>query len=47
MGNLWRKFATPVTFFDVHSPRNFLVIETGGFFRNSRARQGSNLRPPA
>jgi hypothetical protein len=43
----WRKLARPVTFFDEHSPSIFSAREIGEFFRKWRARQGSNLRPPA
>jgi hypothetical protein len=43
----WRELARPVTFFDEASPENFLAREIGEFFRKWRARQGSNLRPPA
>ena len=44
---LWRELARPVTLFDLCSSRNFLAGEMGGFFREKRARQDSNLRPPA
>ena len=43
----WRELARPVTFFDEDSPANFLVREIGELFRKWRARQVSNLRPPA
>jgi hypothetical protein len=39
--------ARPVTLFDEASPANFLLEEIGKFFRKERARQDSNLRPPA
>jgi hypothetical protein len=44
---MWRTFATPVTFFDLCSPRNFLAIEIREFFRKWRARRDSNAGPPA
>ena len=44
---LWRELARPVTFFDEASPEGFLKNEIGEFFRKKRARQDSNLRPPA
>jgi len=43
----WRELARPVTFFDEASPANFLLKEIGEFFKKKRARQDSNLRPPA
>jgi len=47
MRELWRELARPVTFFDLCSPRDSLAGETCEFFREKRARQDSNLRPPA
>jgi hypothetical protein len=47
VAEFWRELARPVTFFDEASPANFLLEEIGEFFREWRARQGSNLRPPA
>ena len=44
---LWRELARPITLFDVHSPAHFLANGIGEFFVTRRARQGSNLRPPA
>ena len=44
---LWRELARPVTFFDLCSPSIFLSIEIGELFGVWRARQDSNLRPPA
>jgi hypothetical protein len=44
---MWRELARPVTLFDLASPRDFLREEIGEFFRKKRARQDSNLRPPA
>jgi len=43
----WRELARLVTFFDLCSPYIFLGSEIGEFFREWRARQDSNLRPPA
>jgi hypothetical protein len=43
----WRELARSVTFFDEASPANFLLEEIGELFSKWRARQGSNLRPPA
>ena len=43
----WRELARPVTFFDEPSPSDFPSGEIGAFFRKWRARQDSNLRPPA
>ena len=43
----WRELARPVILFDERSPANFLAGEIGEFFRKWRARQDSNLRPPA
>ena len=43
----WRELARPVTFFDLCSPSIFLRPKIGEFFRKKRARQDSNLRPPA
>ena len=42
-----RELARLITLFDVCSPASILAIEIGEFFRNWRARQDSNLRPPA
>ena len=36
-----------ITLFDVCSPRIFFAIKIREFFRKWRARQDSNLRPPA
>ena len=44
---MWRELARPVTFFDLCSPLIFLGLKIGEFFRKWRARQDSNLRPPA
>jgi hypothetical protein len=44
---LWRELARLITLFDEHSPSIFSEREIGEFFRNWRARQGSNLRPSA
>jgi hypothetical protein len=44
---MWRELARPVTFFDLCSPQDLLVGEIGELFRKKRARQDSNLRPPA
>ena len=43
----WRELARLVTLFDLCSPSIFLRSEIGEFFRKKRARQDSNLRPPA
>ena len=43
----WRKLARLITLFDERSPTIFLAGEISEFFRNWRARQDSNLRPPA
>ena len=43
----WRELARLITLFDECSPANFLADEIGEFFRKWRARQDSNLRPPA
>jgi hypothetical protein len=43
----WRELARPVTFFDLCSPSDFQLERIGKFFRKDRARQDSNLRPPA
>jgi len=42
-----RKLPRPVPFFDEHSPANVELNEIGQFYGEWRARQGSNLRPPA
>jgi hypothetical protein len=47
IAKFWRELARPVTFFDLCSPLIFFGSEIGEFFRNWRARQDSNLRPPA
>jgi len=47
MRELWRELARPVTLFDERSPGNILANEIGEFSREKRARQNSNLRPPA
>jgi len=47
MRQFWRELARPVTFFDLCSPRNIVSGEVAEFFRKKRARQDSNLRPPA
>ena len=47
LAKFWRELARPVTFFDEASPADFLLEEFGEFFRKKRARQDSNLRPPA
>jgi hypothetical protein len=44
---LWRELDRPVTFFDGPSPEDFSFARIREFFRKWRARQGSNLRPPA
>ena len=44
---MWRRLARPVILFDEPSPSILLVEEIGEFFRKWRARQDSNLRPPA
>ena len=44
---MWREVARLITLFDVCSPADFLADEIGEFFRKKRARQDSNLRPPA
>ena len=43
----WRELARPVTFFDLCSPLIFRGLKLGECFRKKRARQDSNLRPPA
>ena len=43
----WRERARRVILFDERSPADFLAGEIGEFFRKWRARQDSNLRPPA
>ena len=43
----WRELARPVILFDERSPADFLGGEVGEFSRKKRARQDSNLRPPA
>jgi hypothetical protein len=47
MRQFWRELARPVTFFDLCSPRNFVPEEIGEIPKEKRARQDSNLRPPA
>jgi hypothetical protein len=47
LAKFWRELARPVILFDEASPANFLLVEIGKFFRKKRARQDSNLRPPA
>ena len=47
MRELWRELARPVILFDERSPANILANEIGGLSRKWRARQDSNLRPPA
>ena len=47
MSEFWREFAGPITLFDLCSRQIFLEIETRKIFRKWRARQDSNLRPPA
>jgi hypothetical protein len=47
MRELWRELARLITFFDLCSPSIFFGSKIGEFFRKKRARQDSNLRPPA
>jgi hypothetical protein len=47
MRELWRNLARLITFFDLCSPEDFLEGEISEFFGKKRARQDSNLRPPA
>ena len=47
IAELWRELARPVIRFDERSPANLLAGQIGEFFRKWRARQDSNLRPPA
>jgi hypothetical protein len=44
---MWRELARLITLFDEASPANICASEIGTFFRKKRARQDSNLRPPA
>ena len=44
----WRELARLITLFDEYSPADLLEGEIGKFFfGKKRARQDSNLRPPA
>jgi hypothetical protein len=47
IARMWRELAGLITFFDLCSPEDFAEGEIAGFFRKWRARQDSNLRPPA
>jgi len=44
---MWRTLARPVILFDERSPENIPANDIGEFFGKKRARQDSNLRPPA
>jgi hypothetical protein len=44
---LWRELARLITFSDEPSPQDFSSARIREFFGKWRARQGSNLRPPA
>ena len=47
IAHYWRELARLIALFDLRSPQNILTIRTREFFRKWRARQDSNLRPPA